>query len=544
VPPWNSEALSAASRLTQLGRIVLLLALVTVCPGAEEFSRWHEVELRLSSSATVSDPYRADPVSVRFNGPSGESMRVVAFSDDGRAYRVRTALGTVGDWRWEIASAPSAAKFDAHAGTVRITPNPPDDLTLRQRGFLRVSDDGRYLTYDDCTPFFWLADTAWNALWRTTPDEWEEYLRHRAHQGFSVILAHATHSKSVTEHLNRDGLSPFQDGLPVPAYWDALDRKILRANALGFVVLLVGVGQSSSVMWRKETTEPAFARYIGARLSGSFVVFSPSMDIRYAPENDVMGRALAEVAPRQLRTQHVGTDLPAALAYAASDYMSFAGLQSGHANGDIALSRAHVHDWLPAVQARAAGRPTLNLEAMYDRNGPTPSPAWRRFDARQLGYLSWLCGSPGYTYGTEGVWKWTPSDQKNSRRESLDWESAQDMTRLRAFFESLPWWDLRPASGALQAEPEPIDRRGALAANRDRSLVVAFLPGGDGLTIVRAFVPPGFTGTWFDPTTGERIAAAPPKAVGDLHWHFAAPTPTEWLLVLRTGPLSPLSAPR
>jgi len=54
---------------------------------------------------------------------------------------------------------------------------------------LVVSRCGRYLEREDGTPFFWLADTAWELFHKLTREEAEVYLDIRAEQGFTVIQA-------------------------------------------------------------------------------------------------------------------------------------------------------------------------------------------------------------------------------------------------------------------------------------------------------------------------------------------------------------------
>ena len=55
------------------------------------------------------------------------------------------------------------------------------------------ADDGHSLAHADGTPFFWLGDTVWNGLIRSTADDWDEYLCTRRAQGFSVIQFFSTH---------------------------------------------------------------------------------------------------------------------------------------------------------------------------------------------------------------------------------------------------------------------------------------------------------------------------------------------------------------
>lgn len=521
---------------------LLLLCAATPVLGANPV-RWRPYEITFETQHAVADPFLAKSVTAEFSGPPEHAaFLATAFSDDGRTYRLRTALPSDGSWTWRVIEAPADSGLMGRTGTLEVTAA-PEANPLYRHGFLRVSDDRRHLAYHDGTPFFWLGDTAWNGPWRSTPDQWRHYAQRRAQQAFSVVLVHATNSRVVTELENASGHAPFVNGRPNPAYWNDFDRKIAIANAQGLVVLVAGVGRSSSHEWIEETTRPEFARYLAARLGGYFVVFSPSMDLPHDPINDRMGRALARSAPRHLRTQHVHTGLPAALAYAAESYVDFAAIQSGHARGHLDRSRDLLASGLSTVMARAGAKPTLNLEAMYDVHGDAPAnPAFRRTDARQLGYLSWLHGSPGYTYGTDAVWRWIQPPEANAWPAALERPSAEDMSRLREFFGSLPWWELAPAAHALLEQPAEASRRGALAASPARDLVVVFLPEGNCATIAAPFVPEDTLAVWFNPLNGERTVGTPPRTAPRGAARFSPPHPGEWLLVLR--PRSAFRLPR
>ena len=56
-------------------------------------------------------------------------------------------------------------------------------------GKLRVTDNHRYLQYEDGTPFFYLGDTAWELFHRLNREEAVRYLTNRAEKGFTVIQA-------------------------------------------------------------------------------------------------------------------------------------------------------------------------------------------------------------------------------------------------------------------------------------------------------------------------------------------------------------------
>ena len=54
---------------------------------------------------------------------------------------------------------------------------------------LKVSEDRRFLTKADGTPFFCWGDTAWELFHRLNREDAEHYLKVRAQQGFNVVQA-------------------------------------------------------------------------------------------------------------------------------------------------------------------------------------------------------------------------------------------------------------------------------------------------------------------------------------------------------------------
>ena len=54
---------------------------------------------------------------------------------------------------------------------------------------LKVSPNGRFLTFKDGKPFFYLGDTAWQLFHRLNREQADLYLTNRAEKGFTVIQA-------------------------------------------------------------------------------------------------------------------------------------------------------------------------------------------------------------------------------------------------------------------------------------------------------------------------------------------------------------------
>ena len=110
---------------------------------------------------------------------------------------------------------------------------------------LKISPDGRFITKEDGSPFFWLADTAWELFHRLTREEALEYLSIRAGQGFTVIQAVALAEFYGLTLPNAYGRTPllkndngdFDPTLPDDgkeySYWDHMDFIIEAAGSLG-----------------------------------------------------------------------------------------------------------------------------------------------------------------------------------------------------------------------------------------------------------------------------------------------------------------------
>src|SRR5215510_5254097 len=54
---------------------------------------------------------------------------------------------------------------------------------------LKVTENRRYLQYENGKPFFYLGDTAWELFHRLNREEATQYLTNRAQKGFTVIQA-------------------------------------------------------------------------------------------------------------------------------------------------------------------------------------------------------------------------------------------------------------------------------------------------------------------------------------------------------------------
>ena len=317
---------------------------------------WQRWEQALTSTRTYANPYAEVSLRVVYTGPAGQTLRAYGFWDGGETFRIRCAFPTPGTWRWETECSDTAnTGLHQQRGTVVVAPYAGDGVLYRH-GFLKVSENRRYLVYGDGTPFLWMGDTAWAVPQRATDEEWAAYIADRTAKHFTLLQVGP--ASAWAGPADRRGEPPFTDKTCSqwnPAYWQSFEQKVQRANEAGLVVLLVGLMEP---VHRYPEPDKAclFARNIIARLFGNFVIFSPSFDSEFMPLANEVGRAAREATAVHLITQHPGTPWNQPTPTFSDKYYDEPYL-------DIA-----------AVQTRTQRGPSGLVCPSRDRMGPAPLP--------------------------------------------------------------------------------------------------------------------------------------------------------------------------
>ncbi len=167
-------------------------------------------------------------------------------------------------------------------------------------------------------------------------------------------------------------------------------------------------------------------------------------------------------------------------------------------------------------------KPVINIETMYDAHGHNNAPNWREQDVRKLGWVTWLSGSRGYTYGAGdvppkvpgangGVWRFnTDPETYDYWRKALFWPRATQMTRLRDFFASLDWWRHEPTPQLVLNQAEEQIRKMVASRTPQGDLLLAYLPDNDQIELDLTEISPEVQASWFNPVTGDTQAAEIP----------------------------------
>src|ERR1700754_3552172 len=146
-------------------------------------------------------------------------------------------------------------------------------------GRLRVTDNHRYLQFENGKPFFYLGDTAWVLFQRLNREEATQYLTNRSKKGFTVIQAVVLAPSDGLTVPNAYGDLPLINGDPTKpneAYFRHVDFIVNKAEELG---LFIGMLPTWGSNWALGTGafNPAnarqFGRFLGQRYKDKPIIW-------------------------------------------------------------------------------------------------------------------------------------------------------------------------------------------------------------------------------------------------------------------------------
>lgn len=540
----------------------LLVAVVLAgCVGRSDVPQWGTFEAAFASTQPADNPTQDRDLFVTFTSPSGTLVTVRGFWDGGDVWRVRFSPDRVGVWTFSTRAVPeSDSGLHGRMGRFTVT-EPSDETRFDLHGPIRVAASGTYLEHADGTPFFWLADTAWNAALRAAPDEFDDYVDERVRQGFTAVQWVATQWRAAPtgDRLGEPAFTGHESIAVNPAFFQRLDARVValnRAGVLSVPVLLWAIGGGSNPDVNPGQSLPEdqairLAQYMIARWQGynSAWILGGDGDYRgpRAEKWKRIGRGVFGDAPHAPAMMHSGGMHWVRPEFHEEPWVDIYGYQSGH--GDDERTLRWITEGPPAKDwASEPVRPYINLEPPYEHHlayqskQPIAAAAVRR-----AVYWS-LLNTPtaGVSYGGHGVWGWDdgsgpPTDHPGSGtplpwREAIRMPGAEQMRHVADVFAAIDYWRLRPAPDALVDQPGDDDASLfiAVAASPAQDLLVAYTPGAPVVALRADRVPAG-TATWFNPRTGERSAAV--GTVQQDEVRFTTPGVEDWLLVLSTKPL-------
>ncbi len=509
-------------------KLFVALAAFTALAADYNIQQWRAVEITLTSSATYADPFQDVDVTATFTGPGGITITRPAFWDGGLIWRVRFAPTQTGLWNMAT-SATDAANSGLHNITKTVQCDAySGNLDIFKHGFLKVSGNGRYFTYADGTPFFYLGDTHWilpHERFDTSnvpgvASQFKYVVDKRVAQGFTVFQSeplwcgHTGSDEEASANLG-DGLTSSD----LPGFLQ-LDRKYKYVADLGLVhanAEIGWVGNPAGNPIYTETYMARLAKYWAARYGAYPVIWTIAQEVDenfFGAYNATTINKWYAVAQslrdndgyRHIIMPHMETGKMPGGDWPTKSFHDAFGAQLG--DGEMKASWFEVSFW------NDFHKPAVVYEGKYDNLG---------IDSRgALGaaYKAFLNGMYGYGYGANGVWNdmyskpGEPADIGANYGSYFWWynganlETGNQLTYFRNFMTSLAWWKLVPRFEGMNS---PYlggygffmdSTRVVLATDEQKTYVAFFFGEGNATGRLENMLSFSYNATWFNPRNG------------------------------------------
>ncbi len=522
--------------------------------------RWRQIILEFRSNANYENPFLDADIAAEFTAPSGHRIKREAYWDGNNTYKIAFAPTEPGPWSWSITAEEGSGLNGTHGEIECIEYS--GDLAIYRHGFLKVHPSGRYLTYDDGTPFFWLGDTHWEFAYRECWD-WSNHpgmesmfrgmADRRAAQGFNVYQTNLRSDRSIGGQSNYWRKSS-KGALPnVQFYQQELDRRMYYLADRGFVNAL-GFAWFMSIIDAIEQ-QKELARYIIARYGALPVIWTLAGEVAGYSGGEVRRKCIdgwREVAKYienldgygTLQTAHYTNERPFAKYYQEEDWFDFTLNQAGH--GDYTVSQEDYREFF----SKHSAKPFIEGECFYEFCSTLEINGTRLCTAdmlRRVAYMSIQLGGCGYTYGAQGIWDCVLEKGNSSPisrifnrfditwYEAIDGIGAEQMGYMKTFYEGVHFEEFQPYEDPdIQKETSLFAQWAPLVTvnkNQDR-MVIYYVASTRMTTKVKGLQNGLYQVRWFNPRTGEYTDAS--ENLIPIHGAWELPDKKDsddWLLV-------------
>ena len=422
---------------------------------------------------------------------------------------------------------------------------PSTDLS---HGCLKVSENHRFLIFEDGTPFFYLGCTAWQLFHRLTREEAVRYLENRREKGFTVIQAVALAELDGlnTPNIYGDKALINNDPLqPNEKYFEHVDFIINEAGKRGiFVGLLPTWGDKVDRRWGAGpvifTADNAFkyGQWIANRYKDvPNIIWINGGDRPCNGETavwDALGRGIKSVDKNHLMTFHPWGGSSSSSCFQDAGWLDFNMFQSGHSDKYIAN-----YEMISLDYAMQPVKPCMDGESNYEDHPVNWDPRYGWFDdedVRRAAYWALFAGAHGHTYGCHPIWQFLDKGRQpvgNARHnwyEVLDLPGAWDMIHVRKLMESRPFQTGFPDQTLIASDAG--NQVNHIQCTRGEGYIFVYLPANTGVSVnCNKLNAASIIAWWYNPRTGEAVKSG--EYPGTETRFFQVPVNgIDWVLVI------------
>ncbi|PKM93510.1 MAG: hypothetical protein CVU84_15130 [Firmicutes bacterium HGW-Firmicutes-1] len=464
-----------------------------------------------------------------------------------------------------LATMTRAEAIVAIDTALNYSPNndiPPSTIDHLSR--LKVSDNGRFLTQADSTPFFWLGDTAWELAHRLDRNEVALYLQSAADNGFNVIQFVALAELSGLTEPNSYGDLPLIDKNPtIPAitagndpkisleydYWDHIDYIIDTADSLGIYVALLP--SWASYLWENKgeeadpifnvTNASAYGKWLGERYGEKDNIIWVLGGDRIPDSKEKltiirnMANGLDSGGGTQIKTYHPWGGRSSSEYFHNDDWLDFNSHQSGHRAKDYANYNLTKTDY-----EKDTIKPTFDIEPRYEHlpvKFNLDNGRFEAYDARQAAYWSLFAGAFGHTYGHNSIWQMYDVNRNPIMKASTPWtkaihaEGRTTMKWIKVLLESRPMLARVPDQSLIS---DDLSGANKIMATRGDDYAFIYSTTGESFNVNMGKISGDtVSASWYNPRTGAFTVIGDYKNTGNRI--FNPPSKgrgNDWVLVL------------
>ena len=431
-------------------------------------------------------------------------------------------------------------------------------------GPLKISENQRFLMHSDGTPFFYLADTAWELFHRLNRKDALRYLDNRRDKGFTVIQAVALAEHGGLNDPNAQGDLPLIDNDPTkPAitegkspddqaqydYWDHVDFIVDEANKRGLTIgLLPTWGDKWNKKWGQgpeiftPTNAKIYGEWLGKRYRDKAIIWILGGDrpVESEAHKDIIRAMAAGLKSgdggRHLMTYHPSGGQTSSTWFHNDGWLNFNMQQNGHCTNTDVWNRIERDYKLTPI------KPVIDGEPLYEdhpicfdaaKNGYSDA-----YEIRKFAYWDVFAGAAGHTYGNHTIWQfYAPKNGAGINgptaywTEAIDHAGAAQMQYLRKLIEARPYFERVPDQAVLADAKSGTSH---LQATRGQSYLFVYAAGGTPFTVkMGAISGEKVNAFWYDPRQGTHfpIGVLPNEGTHE----FVPPTngrDADWVLVL------------
>lgn len=420
---------------------------------------------------------------------------------------------------------------------------------------LKVSENKRFLVFEDNKPFFYLGDTAWELFHRLPREDADRYLHARAEQGFTVIQAVVLAELEGLSDPNPYGHRPLHDNDPAKPnedYFKHVDYVVAKAEKLGlFVGMLPTWGDKvGPKAWgvgpEVFTVENAalFGEFLGKRYKDRSIIWILGGDrTSDDPKHQAIWRSMAggirkAVGKSQLMTYHPSGGLNSSKWYHDDEWLDFNMWQNGHC-ADVA-----VWDRLKSDYERSPTKPVMDGEPLYEDHPICFKPKEQGYsnghDVRRFLYLNLFSGAFGHTYGNHSIWQMFAPGRKpvngplNYWYDAIEKPGASQMHHGKNLILSRPYLTRIPDQSMVTSDAGSGAKRIQATRDSEGSYAMVYAAASRAFTVDLEKLKGGKLRVWwFNPRTGEASGMGELERKGKQE--FTPPDVGEnldWVLVL------------